>query len=122
MMDDKIILKNMMFYGFHGVHEYERQHGQRFYLDVEIGTELGPAGLTDDLANSIDYTKIYADIKTIMENSSMHLLEALAENIAKIILKHDLVQSVKVNVRKPLVPIPGQLDYVEVSIFRVKQL
>ncbi len=120
-MTDKIILKNMMFYGFHGVHNYERQHGQRFYLDVEIDTNLEPAGLTDDLDNSIDYTKIYADIQNFMEKVSVQLLEAVAENIAKIVLTYDLVQAVKVNVRKPLVPIPGQLDYVEVSISRVKQ-
>jgi dihydroneopterin aldolase len=32
----KVRILNMMFYGFHGVYEYEREQGQKFYIDVEI--------------------------------------------------------------------------------------
>ena len=29
----------MMFYGFHGQYEYEREQGQKFYFDVEVTTK-----------------------------------------------------------------------------------
>ncbi|MBQ3971601.1 MAG: dihydroneopterin aldolase, partial [Selenomonadaceae bacterium] len=32
----KIRIHNMMFYGFHGIYEYEREQGQKFYIDVEV--------------------------------------------------------------------------------------
>ena len=33
----RISIKNMMFYGFHGIYEYEREQGQKFFIDVELG-------------------------------------------------------------------------------------
>lgn len=37
---DKIILKNMQFYGFHGLFPEENKLGQRFQVDVELFTDL----------------------------------------------------------------------------------
>ena len=37
---DKIVLKNMAFYGYHGNLESEKSQGQRFFVDVEIKTDL----------------------------------------------------------------------------------
>ena len=34
-----VSIKNMMFYGFHGVYEYEREQGQKFFLDVTCETK-----------------------------------------------------------------------------------
>ena len=42
-MNDKILLENMMFYGYHGVYEYEREQGQRFYVDVELHLDFSAA-------------------------------------------------------------------------------
>ena len=43
---DKIILKNMAFYGYHGNLDSEKSQGQRFYVDVEIKTDLTKPGQT----------------------------------------------------------------------------
>ena len=44
----KIRIHNMMFYGFHGIYEYEREQGQKFYIDVEMVTRDEKAAVTDD--------------------------------------------------------------------------
>lgn len=120
-MADKILLQNMMFYGFHGVYEYEREQGQRFYLDIELMADFSQAGKTDSLQDTIDYTAVYSHIKDIVENRRFQLLEALGSYIADNILEHNtLVQAVTVKIRKPAVPIPGQLDFVQVEITRRK--
>lgn len=118
---NKILLENMMFYGFHGVHEYEREQGQRFYVDVEMTADLSKAGQTDDLNDTIDYTVVYDSVKDIMENHRFQLLEALGTHIAEDIVTMPLIDEVTIRIRKPAVPIHGQLEYVQVETTRKKQ-
>lgn len=63
---DKIILKNMAFYGYHGNLASENQQGQRFYVDVEITADLTKAGQSDDLQDSINYVDIYERVQAIV--------------------------------------------------------
>lgn len=119
-MSNKILLQNMMFYGFHGVYKYEREQGQRFYVDAEICADLSLAGSTDNVMDTIDYTVVYSHIKEIMENHRFQLLEALSAHIAEVILQTTIATEVTIKVRKPAVAIPGPLDYVQVEINRRK--
>lgn len=120
-MADKILLENMMFYGFHGVFEYEREQGQRFYVDVELTADFVQAGQTDNLEDTIDYTAIYSQVKEIAETQRFRLLEALASHLCEAVLAaHCCVQAVTVRIRKPAVPIPGQIDFVQIEISRSK--
>ncbi|MBC8016100.1 MAG: dihydroneopterin aldolase [Sporomusaceae bacterium] len=119
-MSNKIVLQNMMFYGFHGVYEYEREQGQRFYVDAEIAADLSLAGTTDNITDTIDYTIVYSQIKEIMENHRFQLLEAAGAHIADIILQTTTATEVTIRIRKPAVAIPGPLDYVQVETCRRK--
>ena len=47
-----------MFYGFHGVYEYEREQGQKFYFDVEIETLDDRASDTDNIRDGVDYAAV----------------------------------------------------------------
>lgn len=117
---NKVLLSNMMFYGFHGVHEYEREVGQRFYIDVEYCVDADRAALSDDLSDAVDYTAIYSHVKQVIENHRYQLLEALGRHIADSLLEQELIKEVTIRVRKPYVPIPGQIDYVQVETKRTK--
>lgn len=119
-MCNKILLQNMMFYGFHGVHEYEREQGQRFYVDVEITADLSLASANDNIAETIDYTLVYNHIKEVMENHRFQLLEAVGAHIAEAILATTIATEVTIRIRKPAVPIPGPLDFVQVETSRRK--
>ena len=119
LMDEKIVLKNMMFYGYHGVYEYEQENGQRFYVDAELYLDFSEAAATDDWSKALDYVQVYNEIKGIFASRRFKLLEALAGCIAYSLL-YDQVSKVTVRVRKPNVPLPGYLDYVEVETTAVK--
>jgi len=115
----RVSLKNMVFYGFHGVYEFERELGQRFYVDLDLKADLSQAGKSDNLQETVDYVSIYNQTKEIVENHRFQLLEALTYHIAGEILRlHPLVEEVVVRVRKPSVPIAAALDYVEVESVR----
>lgn len=118
---DKITLSNMMFYGYHGVYEHEREMGQRFAVDAELTLDLARAGVTDELEDTLDYVAAYEEIKAVVENRKFRLLEALAANIAATLLK-GRVSAATVRVRKPGVPLPGHLDYVQVEVTRTRAL
>ena len=118
---DCITLKNMVFYGYHGVLPAEQELGQRFFVDVRLSADLRAAGQTDDLQCTINYAAVYSVVKEIVENRRFLLLEAVAESIAREILAGFPVEQVEVAVRKPSAPVAGVLDYAEVSIARRRQ-
>ena len=114
---DKIELKNMSFYGYHGVLAAEKKLGQRFEVTVKIFCDLRPAAESDQLEKSLDYARIYREIKEIVEGRPFNLLEALAEAIAAR-LQEMGAPAVQVQVKKMHPPLPGQLDYAAVEIAR----
>lgn len=118
-MRHRVSLKNMVFYGFHGVYEFERELGQRFYVDLDMQADLSQAGKSDRLEETVDYVTIYNQTKEIVENQRFQLLEALSYRIAGEVLRlHPLVEEVSVRIRKPSVPIAAALEYVEVEAVR----
>jgi dihydroneopterin aldolase len=115
---DRITLKNMVFYGYHGVFEGERELGQKFEVDVELITDLAIPGQSDDLEQSINYVDVYTIVQEIVQERTYNLIEAVAESIAGEILSAYSVKYIIVRVRKPGVSMGGILDYVEVEIVR----
>lgn len=118
-MKDKIILKGMKFYGYHGVLEEEKRLGQQFEVDLELFTDLQPAGKTDNLDLSVSYADVFDTVAEIMTGRSYNLLESVAETIAHNVLqRHENVAGVKVTVKKPGAPIKGNFAYMAVEITR----
>jgi dihydroneopterin aldolase len=116
----KITLQNMMFYGYHGVYEHEREMGQRFAVDAEMSLDMTKAGETDELAHSLDYVGAYEVIRAVVENNKFNLIEALATRIADSLLKGPVTEAT-VRVRKPGVTLPGHLDFVQVEVTRSRK-
>jgi dihydroneopterin aldolase len=115
---DRIILHNMVFRGRHGVHPAERELGQRFEVDVELGLDLSRAMVSDALPDTADYSRAFAIVREEVEEHRYQLLEALAGAIVRRLLAELPVVSVLVRVRKPQVPMPGILGYAAVEIQR----
>ncbi|QGG48754.1 2-amino-4-hydroxy-6-hydroxymethyldihydropteridine diphosphokinase [Heliorestis convoluta] len=116
---DKIFLKAMDFYGYHGVLEAERVLGQPFQVDVTLEVDLQGAGLRDNLHETINYAQIYEEVRHIMEGEPRALLEAVAETIAATILQgYRLVNAVTVKVAKMKAPIAGHFQSMAVEIHR----
>ncbi|MBX5492536.1 MAG: dihydroneopterin aldolase [Chloroflexi bacterium] len=107
-MSDRILLTGMAFFGRHGVLPAEQTLGARFVVDVELYTDLQAAGARDDLAATVDYSAVYRRVRAVIEGPPLHLIEAVAERIAAVLLADfPQVARVVVRVHKPQAPIAG---------------
>jgi len=103
---DRIILKDLGFYGYHGVFAEEEKLGQRFFIDLELGTDLTAVAATDRLSAGISYADIYDVVKAAFETRRMKLLEAVAQNIVDdLFSEFEAVTWVIIRLRKPEAPI-----------------
>jgi len=115
----KIHLNEMVFYGYHGVHDEERKLGQRFIVSASLHTNSALDAGVRNLEDTVDYTRVYADIKEIMESRQFQLLECCANTIAdRLLADYPLIESLSICIQKPSVPIQGSLKSVEVEVFR----
>jgi 7,8-dihydroneopterin aldolase/epimerase/oxygenase len=117
-VSDRIFLEGMVFSGTHGVYEAEQQNPQPFEVDVELVLNLQPAGLTDDLARTIDYGKVFEICREIVETTRFNLVEALAEAIAHELLANYPADEVAIRITKPAVQLGGTLRAAGIQIRR----
>lgn len=118
----KVRIHNMMFYGFHGYYEYEREQGQKFFFDVELKVNNENMIDTDSINDGVDTARVYEFVKEVSENKRFQLLASLGGHIAdKLLEKFAHVDEVVVRIRKPSVPISGPIDYVEVEVTRQRK-
>ncbi|AHY47406.1 folB: dihydroneopterin aldolase [Rubrobacter radiotolerans] len=117
---DKIIVEGMTFFGYHGTLEAENDLGQPFVVSVTMNADLRPAGESDDLTKSVDYSKVHDAAKRIVEGERVALIETVAERIASAVLEdHPSVEAVTVRVKKPHVRLGGTvLEGSAVEILR----
>jgi 7,8-dihydroneopterin aldolase/epimerase/oxygenase len=102
MTEDRILLQGMIFFGRHGTLEAERELGQRFIVDIELHCDVRAAGLADDLTQTVDYSAVYRQARTIVEGTPLRLTEAVAERIASAVLaEQPRVEAIRVRVTKP---------------------
>ncbi|MBD8028538.1 dihydroneopterin aldolase [Ureibacillus sp. Re31] len=117
---DYIHLREMQFFGYHGVLPEETKLGQRFRASVSLAVDIQQAGLTDELNDTVSYVGVYDICKEVIEGTPYKLIEAVAEKIATTILSvyAGQVFGCKVEVIKPDPPIPGHYKEVAVEIVR----
>lgn len=116
---DKILMKNLSFYGYHGVLPEENKLGQKFIIDAVLYVEMEKACNSDDVADTVSYAEVYEIIKNHVTLKQYKLLEALAESIAReVLLKHEKVQELELTIKKPEAPVNGIFDYFGVEIRR----
>jgi dihydroneopterin aldolase len=115
---DRISLTGITAFGHHGVFSSERQHGQRFVVDVTCTLDLSGAASSDDLGQTIDYGALARSIAADIERDPLNLIEALADRIALTCLRYDAIQCVQVTVHKPQAPMPVDVADVAVTLTR----
>jgi dihydroneopterin aldolase len=116
---DRIELRGMAFQGRHGVRPGERAEPQEFRVDIEVEADLGQAGASDRLEDTVDYSRLRAIAREVVEGPSHQLLEALASAIAQRALQVERVESVAVRVAKR--PASMQpIDSAAVRIYRTR--
>jgi FolB domain-containing protein len=95
---------------------------------MDLVTDLRRAGETDDLSASVDYGDVCRRVLRIGTERSFHLIEALAETIARMVLDVYPVERVRVRVTKTPPPALnhalsalGTIEYSAVDITRTRE-
>lgn len=112
-----ITLHNCAFFARHGVHDEEEFLGQRFFVDAELDVDAGDALERDSIDDTVNYGIAFSVIEEIVTGRRRYLIEALALDVAKELCRRfPSIRRAKITVRKPNAPVPGVLDYVQVSV------
>jgi dihydroneopterin aldolase len=116
---DRIAVRGLTATGHHGVFEFEKREGQTFVVDVVLGVDTREAAATDDLARTINYAVVAADVIALIQGDPVDLIEKLAQQVADACLARDGVEAVEVTVHKPEAPVGVAFGDVTVTITRV---
>jgi dihydroneopterin aldolase len=111
-----IFIQGLEVYGHHGVAQEEKVLGQRFLYDVRLTIDDCRAALTDEVADTIDYTEVLDLVAEVATTQSYSLLERLAQVTAEAILKQFPVDEVWVQVTKPHPPVAHALASVGAAV------
>ena len=112
----KILIKDLVLYGYHGVRDLEKKDGQYFIFNITI--YINDTGLeeSDDLADTLSYSEVIKEVKEINKTKRCDLLETLCRVMTGAIMDmSSLVEKVDIRIEKPDPPIDEKLGSVGVE-------
>lgn len=119
---DQIQIRGLKLFAYHGVNPEEKQNGQNFELDVTLFTSVKRPGCTDDLNDTINYSKAVKCITRVMAEGPYDLIERAATRVAQqLLIEFPPVEQVTVRLKKPEAPIKADFDFVAVDITRTRE-
>jgi len=112
----KILIKDLVLYGYHGVREQEKEQGQDFMFNISIYIRGSGLKNSDSLQHTLSYSDVIREVKKINEGQRFDLLETLSRVTAdRIINMSDVVEKVDIRIEKPHPPIDEKLGSVGVE-------
>jgi dihydroneopterin aldolase len=118
MSADRILVRGIEAFGYHGVLPEEREQGQPFIVDLVVQTDVSDAAAADDLSETVDYSLLAREAVSVIEGEAYDLIETLAVRIADRVLAHERVHAVEVTVHKPNAPVGVEFADVAVVVER----
>lgn len=97
---DKIFLKELKSEAIIGIFDWERQVKQTVLIDLEMSADVRKAAASDSIEDTLNYKRVAKRLLEFIEQSSFHLVETLAEHIARVVIEEFHVQWVKVTLNK----------------------
>ncbi len=98
---DKIFIHALKTEAIVGIFDWERQVKQTVLIDIEFSADIRKAALSDSIDDTLNYKGVAKRVLTFVEASSFHLVEALAEHVAMLILEEYRVPWVRISLSKP---------------------
>lgn len=116
---DKIIVKDLKLFCYHGVNPEEKLDGQNFIFDVEAGVDLSMPCESDNVDDTVSYAKIIKTVRRVAQSEKNDLLEKVLQRVADALFEEfDRIQTLKILMKKPEAPIKADFSYVAVEIER----
>ncbi len=111
-----IALEGMTFRAYHGCMKEEQVTGNMFRVDLYLEADTAKPEQTDQLNDTVDYSKVYKIVKAEM-NIASKLLEHVGRRILNAVKKDfPAIEFAEVKIAKINPPIAGQADSVSVTI------
>jgi len=116
---ERIHITGLELYAFHGVNQEEREHGQRFLLDMLLEADLSKACGSDDLEDTVNYARVIKAAAAAFTHSPCNLIERAAEITAQVVLKEfPAVTAITLRVHKPDAPVKMTFEDIIIEIYR----
>jgi dihydroneopterin aldolase len=119
-MTDELSVTGIECFAHHGVFDFERREGQVFVVDLVLGIDTRPAAASDDLAETVNYGTLVADVKAAVERDPVDLIETVAQRITDVCLMDTRVEWARVTLHKPDAPIDATYSDVALTITRTR--
>jgi dihydroneopterin aldolase len=115
-----IEVRGLAVHAHHGVHEHERENGQRFVLDLVLVPRSALACETDRLSDTVSYGDAARLAVEFATGTRFDLIERLAAYVADGLLARMPLERATVTVHKPDAPLGLDFDDVAVTVSRVR--
>ena len=116
---DKIYVNDIRAYGYTGAFPEENVLGQWFQVDLVLTLDLTAASASDVLADTYNYAAAVQSVQQLLQQRPFKLIEAVASEIAKTVLKTDTrLTQTTVKLTKLTPPVPHFAGSVAVEITR----
>jgi FolB domain-containing protein len=100
-VSDRIQIKDLLLRTATGINEEERRNRQDVLINITLYADTRAAGDSDDIEDAVNYRTITKRVIKRVEESSFHLVEKMAAEIAAFCLEDPRVEAVDVRVEKP---------------------
>ncbi len=98
---DRIFLTALSAEAIIGIYDWEREVRQRVEIDLEMWMDLTAAAASDSIDDTLNYKAVAKRVLAFVQESRFRLVEALAGEIARILLAEFPIERVRVTVHKP---------------------
>ena len=116
---DFIKITNLEIYAYHGVLEEEKKNGQVFLVNLKLYMPLRKPGLSDALADAVNYDEVCTLVVDVFTKEIYDLIEKAAEVTVEALLKQfPALEAVELELCKPDAPITCAPENVSVNIYR----
>ena len=108
---DKISIKGLKLFAYHGVNPEEKENGQNFIFDVDYYVNVTKACASDNVDDTVSYAKVVKTKYDLIERAAQVVSDAILDEYPDIF-------KVEITLKKPEAPIKADFDYVGVTITR----
>jgi len=119
-MTDQIEISAIRTVAIVGALPHEREIPQPLQIDLTLDVDLGDAGQSDDLDDTVHYGGVADQVVAVVSESKDVLLERLAARVADEVLTFDRVEAVTVTLTKLRPPIAVDAASTAVRISRTR--
>jgi len=117
---DIVYIRDLRIDAVIGIYEWEQRIHQQISVNLEMGWDNTKAAQSDDIKDTLNYKAAANLVKELVDKSEVQLVEALAENIASLLLEKMNIPWIRVTLGKPMAVTDSQ--EVGVSIERTRDV